>query len=185
MSANDANEARDAHTADETGTARPGVHDVEIGALRGGAADLGQYRGRAVLIVNVASRCGLTPQYEGLERLHERYAPHGFTVLGVPCNQFMGQEPGSAEEIAEFCSATYGVTFPLTEKIEVNGEGRHPLYTRLVDTADADGHRGDIRWNFEKFLIAPDGTVSARFAPQTEPESAEIRSAVEKVLPGA
>ncbi|MEU3333693.1 glutathione peroxidase [Streptomyces sp. NPDC002144] len=156
--------------------------DVEIGALQGGSADLSQYAGKAVLIVNVASKCGLTPQYNGLERLHERYAEQGFTVLGVPCNQFMGQEPGSAEEIAEFCSATYGVTFPLTEKIEVNGENRHPLYDRLTGFADAEGHDGDIRWNFEKFLIGRDGKVVARFSPQTEPEAAEVVTAVESAL---
>ncbi|MCH5677712.1 glutathione peroxidase [Streptomyces gilvus] len=156
--------------------------DVEIGALQGGPADLSQYAGKAVLIVNVASKCGLTPQYNGLERLHERYAEQGFTVLGVPCNQFMGQEPGSAEEIAEFCSATYGVTFPLTEKIEVNGDNRHPLYDRLTGFADAEGHTGDIRWNFEKFLIGRDGKVVARFSPQTEPEAAEVVSAVESAL---
>lgn len=159
------------------------VYDVEIDGLRGGSADLEQYRGKAVLVVNVASKCGLTPQYSGLERLQETYAARGFTVLGVPCNQFMGQEPGTPEQIAEFCSATYGVTFPMTEKVEVNGDGRHPLYQRLVDTADAEGHTGDIRWNFEKFLIAPDGTVAARFAPQTEPESDEVTSAIEKNLP--
>ncbi|MEW2563079.1 glutathione peroxidase [Streptomyces griseorubiginosus] len=156
--------------------------DVEIGALTGGAADLGQYAGKAVLVVNVASKCGLTPQYNGLEKLQERYAERGFTVLGVPCNQFLGQEPGSAEEIAEFCSATYGVTFPLTEKVEVNGEGRHALYERLVDFADAEGHTGDIRWNFEKFLIGRDGAVVARFSPQTEPESDEVVTAVERAL---
>ncbi|MFC8032638.1 glutathione peroxidase [Streptomyces griseoincarnatus] len=155
---------------------------VEIGALTGGPADLSQYAGRAVLVVNVASKCGLTPQYEGLERLHERYAERGFTVLGVPCNQFLGQEPGSAEEIAEFCSATYGVTFPMTEKVEVNGDGRHPLYQRLVGFADAEGHSGDVRWNFEKFLVGRDGAVVARFPPQTEPESAEVVAAVEKAL---
>ncbi|MFC8512786.1 glutathione peroxidase [Streptomyces sp. NPDC057257] len=156
--------------------------DVEIGALQGGSADLSQYAGKAVLIVNVASKCGLTPQYTGLERLHERYAEQGFTVLGVPCNQFMGQEPGSAEEIAEFCSATYGVTFPLTEKVEVNGEGRHQLYDRLTGFADAEGHTGDIRWNFEKFLIGRDGKVVARFSPQTEPEAPEVVAAVEAQL---
>lgn len=159
------------------------VLDIEIDALTGGSADLAQYRGKAVLVVNVASRCGLTPQYEGLEKLHQRYASRGFTVLGVPCNQFMGQEPGTAEEIAAFCSATYGTTFPMTEKTEVNGEGRHPLYTGLVGAADAEGHTGDIRWNFEKFLVSPDGTVAARFSPQTEPEADEIASAVESVLP--
>ncbi|MET8451416.1 glutathione peroxidase [Streptomyces sp. NPDC005209] len=165
-------------TTDNTGA----VLDVEIGALTGGSADLTQYAGKAVLIVNVASKCGLTPQYTGLERLQERYAAQGFTVLGVPCNQFLGQEPGSAEEIAEFCSATYGVTFPLTEKVEVNGEGRHTLYDRLVGFADAEGHTGDIRWNFEKFLIGRDGKVAARFSPQTEPESAELVAAVEAQL---
>ncbi|MEU9454786.1 glutathione peroxidase [Streptomyces sp. NPDC048277] len=158
------------------------VLDVEIGALQGGSADLGSYAGKAVLIVNVASKCGLTPQYNGLEKLQERYAAQGFTVLGVPCNQFMGQEPGSAEEIAEFCSATYGVTFPLTEKVEVNGEGRHALYERLVSFADGEGHTGDIRWNFEKFLIGRDGQVAARFSPQTEPESAEVVAAVEQAI---
>ncbi|CAM5472956.1 glutathione peroxidase [Streptomyces aurantiogriseus] len=155
---------------------------VEIGALKGGSAELSQYVGQAVLIVNVASKCGLTPQYTGLERLQERYGAQGFTVVGVPCNQFLGQEPGTAEEIAEFCSATYGVTFPLTEKVEVNGEGRHPLYERLVGFADAEGHDGDIRWNFEKFLIGRDGSVVARFSPQTEPESAEVVAAVEGQL---
>lgn len=159
------------------------VHAVEIDALRGGPADLGQYRGQAVLIVNVASKCGLTPQYSALEELQGRYAERGFTVLGVPCNQFMGQEPGTSEEIAEFCSATYGVSFPLTEKVDVNGEGRHALYSALVDTADKEGHTGDIRWNFEKFLIAPDGAVHARFSPRTEPDSAEVVQAIEQVLP--
>ncbi|WP_371670770.1 glutathione peroxidase [Streptomyces sp. NBC_00289] len=158
------------------------LYEIEIGALKGGSADLGQYAGQAVLVVNVASKCGLTPQYNGLERLQERYAAKGFTVLGVPCNQFLGQEPGSAEEIAEFCSATYGVTFPLTEKVEVNGEGRHTLYDGLVGFADAEGHSGDIRWNFEKFLIGRDGKVVARFSPQTEPEAAEIVTAIEAQL---
>ncbi|MER5210196.1 glutathione peroxidase [Streptomyces sp. NPDC002838] len=158
--------------------------DVEINTLQGGPADLAQYAGQAVLVVNVASKCGLTPQYTGLERLHEQYAGRGFTVLGVPCNQFLGQEPGSAEEIAEFCSATYGVTFPMTEKVEVNGEGRHALYERLVGFADAEGHSGDIRWNFEKFLIGRDGEVVARFSPQTEPEAAEVVAAVEGQLAG-
>jgi len=156
--------------------------DVDIDALQDGPANLKQYAGQVVLVVNVASKCGLTPQYAGLERLQERYAAKGFTVLGVPCNQFLGQEPGSAEEIAEFCSATYGVTFPMTEKVEVNGEGRHPLYERLTGFADAEGHSGDIRWNFEKFLIGRDGAVVARFSPQTEPESAEVVAAIEAQL---
>ena len=158
--------------------------DVEIGALKGGSADLSQYTGKAVLIVNVASKCGLTPQYRGLERLHERYAEQGFTVLGVPCNQFMGQEPGSAEEIAELCSATYGVSFPMTEKVEVNGDGRHPLYDRLTGFADAEGHTGDIRWNFEKFLIGRDGDVIARFSPMVTPEAPELVDAIDKAVAG-
>ncbi|MDJ1137046.1 glutathione peroxidase [Streptomyces iconiensis] len=159
------------------------LHEVQIDALTGGPANLAGYQGSAVLVVNVASRCGLTPQYAALEKLHEQYAERGFTVLGVPCNQFMEQEPGTAEEIATFCSATYGVTFPMTEKVEVNGEGRHELYQGLVDAPDAEGHTGDIRWNFEKFLVAPDGTVAARFAPQTEPDAPEVVSALERVLP--
>ncbi|GAB3473027.1 glutathione peroxidase [Nocardiopsis coralliicola] len=159
------------------------VFDVEIGALNGGSAELGQYRGSAVLVVNVASRCGLTPQYSELEELQKRYAGQGFTVLGVPCNQFMGQEPGTSEEIAEFCSATYGTTFPMTEKTEVNGGGRHPLYAELAGAADAEGHTGDVRWNFEKFLVAPDGSVAARFAPATSPGAAEVTEAIEAVLP--
>ncbi|WP_405735623.1 glutathione peroxidase [Streptomyces sp. NBC_00028] len=169
-------------TADSNSLTSP--LSVEIGTLQGGAADLSQYAGQAVLIVNVASKCGLTPQYTGLENLQKQYADKGFTVLGVPCNQFLGQEPGSAEEIAEFCSATYGVTFPLTEKVEVNGEGRHELYDRLVDFADGEGHTGDIRWNFEKFLIGRDGTVVARFSPQTEPDAAELVAALEAQLAG-
>ncbi|WP_129308524.1 glutathione peroxidase [Streptomyces sp. L2] len=167
---------------DHTDHNTPVLDGVQINSLQGGPADLAQYAGQAILLVNVASKCGLTPQYTGLEKLQARYAAKGFTVLGVPCNQFAGQEPGGAEEIAEFCSATYGVTFPLTEKAEVNGEGRHELYRRLVGFADAEGHSGDIRWNFEKFLIGRDGTVVARFSPQTEPESAEIVTAIEAQL---
>ena len=135
------------------------------------------------LLVNVASKCGLTPQYEGLERLQETYGDRGFTVLGFPCNQFLGQEPGSAEEIAEFCSTTYGVTFPLMEKIDVNGDDRHPIYSALTATADAEGHTGDIRWNFEKFLIAPDGTIT-RFSPMVTPEDPALVGAIEASLPG-
>ncbi|MFC3500481.1 glutathione peroxidase [Micromonospora krabiensis] len=159
------------------------VFDITIGALDGGPADLFQYRGRALLVVNVASRCGLTPQYAGLQALADEYADRGLVVLGVPCNQFAGQEPGTAAEISEFCQVNYGVTFPLTEKVEVNGPGRHPLYAALVDTADPDGHAGDVRWNFEKFLVAPDGTVAARFAPSVEPGAADLRASIEKVLP--
>ncbi|MEB8342866.1 glutathione peroxidase [Streptomyces endophyticus] len=150
--------------------------------LQGGSADLSQYQGKAVLIVNVASKCGLTPQYTALEELQKQYADRGFTVLGVPCNQFMGQEPGTADEITKFCSATYGVTFPMTEKVDVNGEERHPLYANLVDMADAEGHTGDVRWNFEKFLVGRSGDVVARFSPQTTPDAPEVVAAIEREL---
>ncbi|MFC7343929.1 glutathione peroxidase [Saccharopolyspora griseoalba] len=159
------------------------ILDVHIGALQGGPANLAQYRGEVLLVVNVASKCGLTRQYDELVQLQRTYADRGFTVLGVPCNQFAAEEPGTPEEIAEFCTTTYGVTFPLTEKIEVNGKRRHPLYAKLVRAADADGHSGDIRWNFEKFLVAPDGTVAARFAPQTIPNSFEVVEPLEELLP--
>ena len=159
------------------------LYDTSIDYLDGTTADLHDLDDKAVLVVNVASKCGLTPQYEGLERLQKTYGDKGFTVLGVPCNQFMGQEPGSAEEIQTFCSTTYGVTFPLTEKVEVNGDDRHPLYQELTQTADADGEAGDIQWNFEKFLVAPGGDVVARFRPGVEPEAAEVTSAIEANLP--
>jgi glutathione peroxidase len=154
--------------------------DLPLSALDGGA--LPDLDGKAVLVVNVASRCGLTPQYEGLEELQQRFGGDSFTVLGVPCNQFAGQEPGSAEEIAAFCSLTYGTSFPMTEKIEVNGPERHPLYARLTAVPDADGAAGDVQWNFEKFLLAPDGTVTARFRPQTAPGSAAVVDAISGLL---
>jgi glutathione peroxidase len=159
------------------------IFDVAIDRLGGGPADLAGLRGRAVLVVNVASRCGLTPQYAGLQKLADAYADRGLTVLGVPCNQFAEQEPGSAADIATFCEVNYGVSFPLTEKVDVNGSGRHPLYAELAPTEDDTGYSGDIRWNFEKFLIAPDGTVSARFAPQTAPDDPGLVAAVEQALP--
>jgi glutathione peroxidase len=160
------------------------VYDnVSIAALDGSHLDLSHFNGKATLVVNVASRCGLTPQYAGLEQLHERFKGKGFSILGVPCNQFGGQEPGTADEIATFCSATYGVTFPMTEKVDVNGADRHPLYTRLTATADAAGKAGDVQWNFEKFLISPDGSIVARFRPQTPPTSDEVVAAIEAVLP--
>ena len=158
--------------------------DTAISALDGKPLDLSQFAGRATLVVNVASRCGLTPQYAGLEELHERYRDRGFSVLGVPCNQFAGQEPGTAEEIATFCSTTYGVTFPMTEKVDVNGPDRHPLYTELTSVKDAGGEAGDVQWNFEKFLIAPDGRVVGRFRPRVTPDAEELVSAIEQVLPG-
>ncbi len=160
------------------------LYDIPLTTLSGAATSLGEYKGKAVLIVNVASKCGLTPQYEGLENLQKQYASRGFTVLGVPCNQFGGQEPGSSEEISTFCSTTYGVTFPMLDKIEVNGDERHPLYAELTLTPDAAGEAGDIQWNFEKFLISPEGAVAARFRPRTEPEAPEVIEAIEGQLPG-
>jgi glutathione peroxidase len=158
------------------------IYDHTINRLDGSPLDLHDYEDKALLIVNVASRCGLTPQYEGLEQLHETYADKGFSVLGVPCNQFGGQEPGSSEEIATFCSTTYGVTFPLAEKVEVNGDGRHPLYEELTAVKDAEGRDGDIQWNFEKFLVAPGGAVT-RFGPMVTPEDDALVSAVESAIP--
>ena len=158
--------------------------DTSIASLDGEQLDLTQFAGKTTLVVNVASRCGLTPQYAGLEQLHERYKDRGFSVLGVPCNQFAGQEPGSAEEIATFCSTTYGVTFPMTEKVDVNGPDRHPLYRQLTAVPDASGEAGDVQWNFEKFLIGPDGTVVGRFRPGVTPDAEELVAAIEAVLPG-
>ncbi|WP_274555487.1 glutathione peroxidase [Streptomyces spiramyceticus] len=159
------------------------LYDIPLRTLTGEPVTLEAYRGKAVLVVNVASKCGLTPQYAGLERLQQTYADRGFTVLGVPCNQFAGQEPGSSDEIQAFCSASYGVTFPLLEKIEVNGDHRHPLYAELTQVNDADGEAGDIQWNFEKFVISGEGEVVGRFRPRTEPEAAEIVAAIEAHLP--
>ncbi|MDJ0014093.1 glutathione peroxidase [Rhodococcus erythropolis] len=159
------------------------VQNIAINTLGGVPTSLGEYDGRVVLVVNVASKCGLTPQYSALEKLASEYADRGLTVIGIPCNQFMGQEPGTAEEIETFCSTTYGVTFPLLEKIEVNGENQHPLYAELTKAADAEGAAGDIQWNFEKFLIGPDGTVVNRFRPRTEPDAPEVVAAIEAALP--
>ena len=157
---------------------------IPIARLDGTEATLGEITGgRPALVVNVASRCGLTPQYTALEALHEEYAGRGFTVVGVPCNQFGGQEPGTSEEIAEFCSATYGVTFPMTEKVEVNGPGRHPAYDVLAATPDRDGEAGDVQWNFEKFLLDADGTVVRRYRPQTQPDDPDLVADVEQLLP--
>jgi glutathione peroxidase len=159
--------------------------DLPLTTLDGRPTTLGSLTdGRAALVVNVASRCGLTPQYGQLEALQQEYADRGFTVLGVPCNQFAGQEPGTAEEISTFCSATYGVTFPMTEKVEVNGEAAAPLYRQLTEVPDAAGEAGPVQWNFEKFVLSPDGVVVGRFRPRTEPTDAEVRAAIEAVLPG-
>ena len=160
------------------------VPAVPLTMIDGRETTFAELAGRAVLVVNVASRCGLTPQYAGLETLAETYADRGLTVLGVPCNQFRGQEPGTNEEIVEFCSTTYGVTFPLTDKTDVNGDGRHPLFSTLVEVPDAEGYTGDVRWNFEKWLVAPDGEVVGRWTPKTEPDDASLVQAVESALPG-
>jgi glutathione peroxidase len=158
------------------------LYDIPLRTLAGSPASLGDFRGRVLLIVNVASNCGLTAQYAGLERLHKRYRSAGLTVLGFPCNQFRGQEPGSPEEIATFCSTTYGVTFPLFDKLHVNGDGRHPLYAELCRSNDAAGEAGDIQWNFEKFLVDRAGKVVGRFRPRAEPESDVIVAAIEAHL---
>jgi len=160
------------------------LHGIPIRTLSGDATTFGEYAGRAVLVVNVASRCGSTPQYAGLERLHEKYRDRGFTVVGVPCNQFKGQEPGSAEEIATFCSTTYGVTFPLLEKTDVNGADRHPLFAELTQAPYADGSpASDVKWNFEKFLVSPAGEVVTRFQEEVEPEDDAVLAAIEDALP--
>lgn len=162
------------------------LYDAPVTSLGGGPADLREHEGTAALIVNVASRCGLTPQYAGLERLYTTYRERGLVILGFPCNQFLGQEPGSADEIAEFCSATYGVDFPMFAKVDVNGEARHPLFAELTSVPDVqDGHTGDVRWNFEKWLVAPGATAITRFSPQVDPEDPVLVQAVEAALPAA
>ncbi len=158
------------------------LYDTPIATLDGKAGLLAGEEGKVTLMVNVASKCGLTPQYTGLEKLQDKYSARGFDVLGFPCNQFGAQEPGSPDEIAEFCSTTYGVTFPMSEKIDVNGDDKHPLYAELEKTADSEGHDGDIRWNFEKFLVGRDGAVIARFSPMVDPEAPELIEALEKAL---
>jgi glutathione peroxidase len=157
---------------------------LPVTTLQGESTTLGELTGgRPALVVNVASKCGLTPQYTQLEALQAEYGPRGFTVIGVPSNQFAGQEPGTGEEIAEFCSATYGVTFPMTEKVDVNGPDAHPLYRQLTAVPDADGKAGDVDWNFEKFVLSGDGQVVGRFRPTVLPDAPEIRAAIESVLP--
>ena len=158
------------------------ISDISINTLSGQPTSLGGLGAKVMLVVNVASKCGLTPQYTGLEALHEKYAGQGFSVVGVPCNQFMGQEPGSPDEIATFCSTTYGVTFPLLEKIDVNGDNRHPIYQQLTDVADAEGDNGDIRWNFEKFLVNGSGEILGRFSPMITPEDPALVAAIESHL---
>ena len=161
------------------------LYDIPVHTLAGQPSSLAAHKGKALLVVNVASKCGLTPQYTGLQALQDAYGDKGFSVLGFPCNQFLEQEPGTAEEIAEFCSVNYGVTFPLFEKIEVNGPGRHPIYAELTKAEDAEGKAGDITWNFEKFLVSADGDVVGRFRPQVEPEDQGLVKAIEASLPAA
>ena len=156
---------------------------VPIKTLKGEPTTLAAHQGKALMIVNVASQCGLTPQYATLERLQKKYAAKGFTVVGFPCNQFGGQEPGTAEEIATFCATNYGISFPITEKVEVNGPGRHAIYKELTPIADEKGHTGDIRWNFEKFVVSADGTKITRFHPKTEPDDPKVIAAIEAGLP--
>jgi len=159
------------------------LYDIPVNRLDGTPSSLGDFKGKATLVVNVASKCGLTPQYEQLEKIHEEYADRGFSVVGFPCNQFGAQEPGTPDEIATFCSTTYGVTFPLFEKIDVNGVGRHAIYDELTAQTDAEGEAGDIQWNFEKFLVSPEGEVVARFRPLVLPDAPEVIDAIEANLP--
>jgi glutathione peroxidase len=159
------------------------LHDIKVERLNGEMTTFGEHAGKAVLVVNVASKCGLTPQYTGLEALHEELAPRGFTVVGVPSNQFKGQEPGNAEEIQEFCSTTYGVTFPLYAKTDVKGEDQHPLYAELTKLSLDDEHGPEVLWNFEKFLVSPSGEVVGRFRPGVLPDDPALRTAIEAQLP--
>ncbi|GAB3589130.1 glutathione peroxidase [Angustibacter peucedani] len=159
------------------------VTDLAIDRLDGTPSTLRELAGgHPLLLVNVASRCGLTPQYAQLEELHERFAPQGFSVVGAPCNQFAGQEPGSADDIATFCSTTYGVTFPLTQKLDVNGPERHPVFEQVTEAADGQQHSGDVRWNFEKFLLTADGEVVERWSPDITPDDPRVVGAVERLL---
>jgi glutathione peroxidase len=172
-----------APTATKVDKELDGMWTASIKTLKGAPTHLADYKGKALMLVNVASQCGLTPQYAALEALQKKYEPKGFTVIGFPCNQFGGQEPGSAEEIQTFCSKNYGITFPIMEKIEVNGPGRHDIYKTLTPIADASGHTGDIRWNFEKFVVSSDGTKITRFSPKVTPDDPSVIAAVEEALP--
>jgi len=155
--------------------------DIPLTLLDGTPTTLAAFEGNVLLIVNVASRCGLSPQYEQLEQLQKTYGDRGFTVLGFPSNQFF-QELKNSEDIAEYCSMTWGVTFPMFEKVKVNGKNRHPLYAELTKAKDADGHAGNVKWNFEKFLVLPNGEIH-RFRPTVKPDNPEIISLIEANLP--
>lgn len=172
-----------AATAPLPSTESDPMYDIPLTTLDGKPTTLADYRGKTLLLVNVASKCGLTEQYAGLQSLHETYAARGFEVVGFPCNQFKGQEPGTPAEIQTFCSTTYGVTFPLMAKLEVNGKGRHPLYAKLTAVPDAQGAAGDVQWNFEKFLVHPGGKTIERFRPKTTPQDPSLVAAIERALP--
>jgi glutathione peroxidase len=158
------------------------LYDIPITTLDGKPTTLGEHNGEVMLAVNVASKCGFTPQYEALEKLYETYSERGFTVLGFPCNQFLFQESGSADDIAQFCSATYGVSFPMFAKLKVNGRGQHPLYAELTKAPDANGKSGRVKWNFEKFLINREGEVVGRYRSKTTPDDPAVVSAIESAL---
>ena len=158
------------------------IYEVDLPRLDGKPARLSEYVGKVILAVNVASKCGFTPQYAGLEALYEKYSPQGFTILGFPCNQFFGQEPGDAEKIQEFCSVNYGVTFPLFTKLDVKGDKQHPLYAILTETPDDEGKAGNVKWNFEKFLIGRDGRPVRRFRSKVVPENPKLVEAIESLL---
>jgi glutathione peroxidase len=159
------------------------IHDVRVRTIDGKETTLADFAGKALLVVNVASKCGFTPQYSALQQLYETYKDRGFEILGFPCNQFLGQEPGTNEEIAEFCSVNYGVSFPLFDKVDVNGDDRHPLYAELTQHPDADGKTGDVGWNFEKFLVSSSGEVTNRFRTTVTPDAPEVVEAIESQLP--
>ncbi|MCG8433674.1 MAG: glutathione peroxidase [Gammaproteobacteria bacterium] len=155
-------------------------HDFKIDTINGDTQSLSDYSNNVVLVINVASECGLTPQYSGLEKMYREFKEQGFVVLGLPCNQFGAQEPGDEAKIKEFCSVNYDVTFPMGSKIEVNGENRHPLYSWL--TSEENGFAGDITWNFEKFLINKDGSLIKRYGPKTPPEDSQLRNDITSAL---
>jgi glutathione peroxidase len=186
------NDSKDTVTLPAAGTAPPpvtvgpefaSVWTAPLKTLSGKDTKLADLKGKALLVVNVASKCGLTPQYTALEALQKKYADKGFTVVGFPCNQFGGQEPGTAEEIQTFCSMKYGVTFPIMDKVEVNGPGASPVYKTLTQIPDAKGEKGDIQWNFEKFVVSADGTQVTRFRPKTTPDDPAVIAAIENALP--
>ena len=158
------------------------IHGIEARTIDGRTVQLGDFAGKTLLVVNVASKCGFTPQYEGLQRLYQKYEGDGLVVLGFPCNQFLFQEPAAEDKIASFCSTTYGVSFPMFAKVKVNGRGRHPLFDELTKQADATGKAGRVRWNFEKFLVSPDGDSVARFRTKTDPEDPAVIAAIERQL---